>query len=99
MLRFWLNMEGNKATGNTLERALRKAGRDDIVNKCIFNVELVTDELEKSAAKAALHSDMVRQVMRRPPKIWLLFRTVNRIDPLKMGSLAWKGLSSNPFLW
>ena len=60
MLRFWLNMEGNKATGNTLERALRKAGRDDIVNKCIFNVELVTDELEKSAAKAALHSDMVR---------------------------------------
>jgi len=59
MLRFWLNMEGNRATGNALERALRKAGRDDIVNKCIFNVELVTDELEKSAAKAALHSDMV----------------------------------------
>ena len=62
MLRFWLNMEGNRATGNALERALRKAGRDDIVNKCIFNVELVTDELEKSAAKAALHSDMVRRL-------------------------------------
>ena len=59
MLRFWLNMEGNRATGKALERALRKVGRDDIVNKCIFNVELVTDELEQSAAKAALHPDMV----------------------------------------
>ncbi len=59
MLRFWLNMEGNRATGNALERALRKCDREDIVNKCIFNVELVTDEMEQSAAKAALHQDMV----------------------------------------
>jgi len=59
MLRFWLNMEGNRATGNALERALRKCDREDIVNKCIFNVELVTDEMEQSAAKAALASDLV----------------------------------------
>ena len=65
MLRFWLNMEGNRATGNALERALRKCDREDVVNKCIFNVELVTDEIEQSAAKAALHHDQVKlkQVM------------------------------------
>ena len=34
MLRFWLNTQGNKATGNGLERALRKCDREDIVNKC-----------------------------------------------------------------
>jgi ankyrin len=56
MLRFWLNTQGNKATGNALEKALRRCERDDIVNKCIFNVELVTDESEQSAAKAALES-------------------------------------------
>ena len=60
MLRFWLNMEGNRATGNALERALRKCDREDVVNKCIFNVELVTDEIEQSAAKAALHHDQVK---------------------------------------
>merc|ERR1711881_219565 len=53
-LRFWLNTQGNKATGNALERALRKCDREDIINKCIVNVELVTDESEKSAAKVAL---------------------------------------------
>ena len=58
MLRFWLNTQGNKATGNGLERALRKCDREDIVNKCIFNVELVTDESEKHVAEEAL--DMVR---------------------------------------
>ena len=36
------------------ERALRKCDREDIINKCIVNVELVTDESEKSAAKVAL---------------------------------------------
>ena len=57
MLRFWLNTQGNKATGNGLERALRKCDREDIINKCIFNVELVTDESEKHVAEEAL--DMV----------------------------------------
>lgn len=40
--------------GNSLEKALRKIGRDDIVNQCIFNVELVTDDLEKAVAKTQL---------------------------------------------
>ena len=60
MLRFWLNLEGNRATGNALERALRKCDREDVVNKCMFNVELVTDEKEQSAAKEALHLDQVK---------------------------------------
>ena len=62
MLRFWLNTQGNKATGNSLERALRKCGREDIINKCIFNVELVTDESEKHVAEEAL--DMVRRILK-----------------------------------
>merc|ERR1712051_1050891 len=59
MLRFWLNTQGNKATGNGLERALRKCDREDIINKCIFNVELVTDESEKHVAEEAL--DMIKE--------------------------------------
>jgi len=54
MLRLWLSTQGNQATGNALEKALRRIGREDIVNKCMFNVELVTDEMEQSVAKTAL---------------------------------------------
>jgi ankyrin len=54
MLRLWLNTEGNRATGNALEKALRKCDREDIVNKCIFNIEMVTDEMEKSFAQTHL---------------------------------------------
>jgi len=54
MLRLWMTQSDNKVTGNTLEKALRKIGREDIVNQCIFNVELVTDDLEKAVAKVQL---------------------------------------------
>ncbi|XP_063991226.1 uncharacterized protein LOC135169824 isoform X2 [Diachasmimorpha longicaudata] len=40
--------------GNTLEKALNKIGREDIVKKCIFNVELVTDDVEKEVARVRL---------------------------------------------
>ncbi|KAL0125581.1 hypothetical protein PUN28_004590 [Cardiocondyla obscurior] len=53
MFKIWQN-SGNKATGNTLEKALNKIGREDIVNKCIFNVELVTDDVEKAVARVRL---------------------------------------------
>merc|ERR1712156_330481 len=66
MLRFWLNTQGNKATGNSLERALRKCDSEDIVNKCIFNVELVTDESEKHVAEEAL--DMIKEAEPVPDK-------------------------------
>ncbi|XP_034933844.1 uncharacterized protein [Chelonus insularis] len=53
MFKLWQN-HGNKATGNTLEKALNKIGREDIVKKCIFNVELVTDDVEKAVARVRL---------------------------------------------
>lgn len=37
-----------------MEQALNKIGRQDIVNKCICNVELVTDDMEKALAKIHL---------------------------------------------
>ncbi|PNF30054.1 Ankyrin-3, partial [Cryptotermes secundus] len=50
MLRLWLQQAGNKATGNVLETALHKIGRDDIVQQCIFNV----DEMDRAVAKVQL---------------------------------------------
>lgn len=41
-------------SGNTLEKSLNKIGREDIVKKCIFNVELVTDDVEKAVARVRL---------------------------------------------
>ena len=54
MLRLWLNTEGNRATGNALEKALKNCDREDIVRECIFNVELVTDESEQNNARSAI---------------------------------------------
>ncbi|XP_067131477.1 ankyrin-2-like isoform X18 [Centruroides vittatus] len=54
MLRQWMQKSGPKATGNSLEKALRKIRRDDIVKQCMFNVELVTDAVEKAVAKVHL---------------------------------------------
>ncbi|XP_066256212.1 ankyrin-3-like isoform X3 [Euwallacea similis] len=54
MFRLWLRQKTNKATGNQLERALTKIGRQDIVDKCICNVEMVTDDMEKALAKVHL---------------------------------------------
>ncbi|XP_049819591.1 ankyrin-3-like isoform X5 [Aethina tumida] len=54
MLRLWLKQKESRATGNQLELALNKIGRSDIVNKCICNVELVTDDMEKVMAKMQL---------------------------------------------
>ncbi|CAG9824123.1 unnamed protein product, partial [Phaedon cochleariae] len=54
MFRLWLRQKANQATGNKLEQALNKIGRQDIVNKCICNVELVTDDMEKALAKVEL---------------------------------------------
>ncbi|XP_058801309.1 titin homolog isoform X2 [Phymastichus coffea] len=53
MFKVWQS-SGNKVTGNTLEKALNKIGREDIVKKCIFNVELVTDDVEKAVARVRL---------------------------------------------
>merc|ERR1712045_722456 len=57
MLRLWLSTEGNKATGNALEKALRKCDREDIVDKCMFNVKMVTDNDEAEMAQNELLND------------------------------------------
>jgi len=55
MLHKWVEKSGAAAaTGNVLERALNNIGRQDIIDKCIHNVEHVTDDSEKLTAKAQL---------------------------------------------
>ncbi|XP_064457857.1 uncharacterized protein LOC135368469 isoform X18 [Ornithodoros turicata] len=54
VLRLWMQRAGPRATGNNLEKGLRRINREDIVNKCMFNVELVTDDVEKAVAKVHL---------------------------------------------
>ena len=49
-----MNTEGNKATGNALEKALKQCDRQDIVNKCMFNIEMVTDNAEQEVAQSVL---------------------------------------------
>ena len=40
--------------GNELERGLKKIGRDDVIDTCIYNVEEVTDEVEQAVANFEL---------------------------------------------
>ncbi|XP_025412127.1 ankyrin-3-like isoform X3 [Sipha flava] len=54
MLRLWLQTFGQQATGNSLEKALKTINREDIVNQCIHNIEIVTDDMEKAVAKVHL---------------------------------------------
>lgn len=54
MLKLWLQTFGQQATGNSLEKALRAIHREDIVNQCIHNIEIVTDDMEKAVAKVHL---------------------------------------------
>jgi len=56
MLRYWLKSRGPDATGNCLQQALRKIGKENIVHNCVFNIEWVTDAAEKELAKARLNS-------------------------------------------
>lgn len=41
-------------TGNALEVALQKINREDVVRKCMYNVEVVDDEVEAAAARVAM---------------------------------------------
>ena len=40
--------------GNELERGLQKICREDVIMKCMYNIEEVTDAVEKSLAKVEL---------------------------------------------
>ncbi|XP_053968012.1 ankyrin-3 isoform X3 [Anastrepha ludens] len=54
MLHLWLRQQGHKATGNALEHALSKINRNDVMEKCIFNMEAVKDNMEQRIAKSQL---------------------------------------------
>lgn len=54
LLRLWLRQAGPKATGNVLENALTRINRGDIVDKCITETQIVTDNFEKEKAKRQL---------------------------------------------
>ena len=44
----------SNVTGNELERALRKIGREDVIRKCMYNVEEVMDPVERAVAKTQI---------------------------------------------
>jgi len=50
VLHKWIEKNKENATGNELERALKRVNREDIINQCMHNVEEVTDEDEKQQA-------------------------------------------------
>ncbi|XP_034471914.1 ankyrin-3 [Drosophila innubila] len=54
ILRLWLTQQGSQATGNAMSQALNKIGRDDIVEQCMFNLQPVTDQLERGLAQARM---------------------------------------------
>ena len=56
MLHLWVQKFAEKATGNELERAMTRIQREDIVKKCMYNIEEVTDAVEKAAARVSLDS-------------------------------------------
>ncbi|XP_022239642.1 uncharacterized protein LOC106457879 isoform X3 [Limulus polyphemus] len=51
MLQLWVQKPTIQAKGNVLENALRKIAREDVLNNCMFNVHIVSDEVEKAVAK------------------------------------------------
>ena|SRR6218665_2455873 len=61
MLQQWVQKNGSEANGNSLERALRDLGRDDIIASCMCNVADVTDSKEKAAARSYLDSGRARE--------------------------------------
>lgn len=40
--------------GNALETALQKINREDVVKKCMYDTEVVDDEVEAAAARVAM---------------------------------------------
>ncbi|XP_052685794.1 ankyrin-2-like isoform X37 [Crassostrea angulata] len=54
MLSLWKEKKGDQATGNELERALKSIKREDVVQKCMYNVEVIQDQVEMAAAKVAM---------------------------------------------
>ncbi|KAL8597428.1 hypothetical protein ACOMHN_050926 [Nucella lapillus] len=54
MLQLWVQKNRDRASGNALETALQKINREDVVKKCMYNTEVVDDEVEAAAARVAM---------------------------------------------
>ena len=60
MLRLWVSRrDATKPAGNELEQALKRIKRDDVVNKVMFNVKMLTDDLDKSMARLSMDRDQM----------------------------------------
>lgn len=51
MLRMWLSQSGNKAQTNTLENALKRIGREDIIPQCLNIDHTVTRKIQPELGK------------------------------------------------
>ena len=58
MLHLWVDRFGTEATGNELQRALRRIGRQDVTTTCMSSVRVVTDEREWKVAQQQLDEDL-----------------------------------------
>jgi len=67
VLHKWIEKNQENATGNELERALKRIGREDIINQCMRNVEEVTDEQEKQQALVFLEGPAMTAAATVPP--------------------------------
>ncbi|CAL1296829.1 unnamed protein product [Larinioides sclopetarius] len=65
MLRLWLQKSGSKATGNELEKGLRKINREDIIKNCMFNVELEAESAAETSSETGslFERDQISQAL------------------------------------
>ncbi|XP_036357739.1 titin isoform X31 [Octopus sinensis] len=54
MLHLWVEKNGEKASGNALEKALIRISREDVVKKCMYDVVTVEDEVDMAAGRVAM---------------------------------------------
>ena len=75
MLHNWVQIRGDEATGNDLEKALKEIGREDVISKCMSNTKEVVQE--KPTVKEYLDSstlDFVHSLFRmKQNKILLIY--------------------------
>ncbi|XP_071051754.1 ankyrin-3-like [Onthophagus taurus] len=64
MLRMWISQSGNKAQGDTLENALRRIGREDIIPQCL-NV----DDIDRVPKIERYSKKDIDSILKEPPKL------------------------------
>lgn len=85
MLRIWIQRMGPAATGNALEKALQNIGREDIVQKCMSNTEVVTDEVERALAKVHLSGAVPASVVTVTRTTLVTTSSADERDIMKVG--------------